>query len=99
MAGGVAHECQVKLPLGRQFRTVSRTITEADIVNFCSCTGMTEVLFTDLEFLRTESDIVLAVVAELVSRYVPADSVDEQWDLPGLEAALETTLTWYLASG
>ncbi|MCW5612650.1 MAG: MaoC family dehydratase N-terminal domain-containing protein [Rubrivivax sp.] len=45
------------LPLGRQFRTVSRTITEADIVNFCSCTGMTEVLFTDLEFLRTESDI------------------------------------------
>ncbi|KAF1704104.1 preprotein translocase subunit SecA [Pseudoxanthomonas kaohsiungensis] len=29
------------------------------------------------------------VVAELVSRYVPADSVDEQWDLPGLEAALE----------
>ena len=29
------------------------------------------------------------VVAELVSRHVPADSVDEQWDLPGLEAALE----------
>jgi len=45
------------LPLGRQFRTVGRTVTEADIVNFCSCTGMTEVLFTDLEFLRTESDI------------------------------------------
>jgi len=41
------------LPLGRQFRTVGRTVTEADIVNFCSCTGMTEVLFTDLEFLRT----------------------------------------------
>ena len=45
------------LPLGRQFRTVGRTVTEADIVHFCSCTGMTEVLFTDLEFLRTESDI------------------------------------------
>jgi acyl dehydratase len=45
------------LPLGRRFRTVARTITEADIVNFCTCTGMTEVLFTDLEFLRTESDI------------------------------------------
>jgi preprotein translocase subunit SecA len=29
------------------------------------------------------------VVAELVARHVPAESVDEQWDLPGLEAALE----------
>ncbi|MBO9716738.1 MAG: preprotein translocase subunit SecA [Pseudoxanthomonas sp.] len=28
------------------------------------------------------------VIAELVARFVPADSVDEQWDLPGLEAAL-----------
>ena len=28
------------------------------------------------------------VVAELVQRHVPADSIDEQWDLPGLEAAL-----------
>ena len=30
------------LPLGRQFRTVGRTVTEADIVNFCSCTGIAE---------------------------------------------------------
>ncbi|KAF1686025.1 preprotein translocase subunit SecA [Pseudoxanthomonas broegbernensis] len=29
------------------------------------------------------------VVNELVTRHVPAESVDEQWDLPGLEAALE----------
>ncbi|MBW8369173.1 MAG: preprotein translocase subunit SecA [Arenimonas sp.] len=28
------------------------------------------------------------VLAETVRRYVPADSVDEQWDLPGLERAL-----------
>jgi acyl dehydratase len=45
------------LPLGRQFRTVGRTITEADIINFCNCTGNTEVLFTNLEFLKHESDI------------------------------------------
>jgi len=45
------------LPLGRQFRTVGRTITEADITNFCNCTGNTEVLFTNLEFLKHESDI------------------------------------------
>ncbi len=28
------------------------------------------------------------VVAELVERFVPANSIDDQWDLPGLEAAL-----------
>ena len=41
------------LTLGRKFRTVGRTITEPDIVNFVNATGFTEVLFTDLEFLRT----------------------------------------------
>ena len=45
------------LPLGRKFRTIGRTITEPDIVNFINCTGLTEVLFTNLEFLRKESDI------------------------------------------
>lgn len=46
-----------ELPVGRKFRTVGRTVTESDIVNFCNCTGMTEVLFTNLEFLEKESDI------------------------------------------
>jgi len=45
------------LPVGRQFRTIGRTVTEADITNFVSCTGMVEVLFTNTEFLREESDI------------------------------------------
>ncbi len=45
------------LPVGRSFRTIGRTVTEADITNFCNCTGNTEVLFTNLEFLRHESDI------------------------------------------
>lgn len=40
------------LELGYKFRTVGRTITEADIVNFVGATGMTEVLFTDLEYLK-----------------------------------------------
>ena len=46
-----------QLPLGRQFRTIGRTVTETDIVNFVNCTGMVEVLFTDIHFLQTESDI------------------------------------------
>jgi len=45
------------LPVGRRFQTIGRSVTETDIVNFCNCTGNTEVLFTNLEFLRDESDI------------------------------------------
>lgn len=43
--------------LGRTFKTIGRTITEPDIVNFINTTGMVEVLFTNLEFLKHESDI------------------------------------------
>ena len=50
------------LPLGRKFRTIGRTLTEADLVNFISVTGMTEVLFSNVEFLRSESDITQRVV-------------------------------------
>ena len=45
------------LPVGRQFQTIGRTLTEADLVNFIGVTGMTEVLFSNIEFLKTESDI------------------------------------------
>ena len=45
------------LPVGRRFRTIGRTVTKADIVSFVNCTGMVEVLFTNTEFLREESDI------------------------------------------
>ncbi|HYZ22515.1 MAG TPA: MaoC/PaaZ C-terminal domain-containing protein [Rhodopila sp.] len=50
------------LPVGRKFRTIGRTLTEADLVNFIGVTGMTEVLFSNAEFLRTESDITQRVV-------------------------------------
>lgn len=50
------------LPLGRRFRTIGRTLTEADLVNFIGVTGMTEVLFTNVEFLQGESDIKRRVV-------------------------------------
>ncbi len=38
------------LEVGRKFRTLRRTITEADIVNFIGVTGMVETLFTDMTF-------------------------------------------------
>ena len=45
------------LPVGRKFRTIGRTITDPDIVNFINCTGVVEVMFTDFEFQKTASDI------------------------------------------
>ncbi|MDO8278026.1 MAG: MaoC family dehydratase N-terminal domain-containing protein [Burkholderiaceae bacterium] len=38
------------MPVGRKFRTVGRTITESDLVNFISATGMLEVLFTNVTY-------------------------------------------------
>ncbi|MEM7209528.1 MAG: MaoC/PaaZ C-terminal domain-containing protein [Pseudomonadota bacterium] len=35
---------------GYKFRTLNRTITEADLVQFISVTGMVETIFTDLSF-------------------------------------------------
>jgi acyl dehydratase len=59
------------LPVGRRFKTVGRTITEVDIVNYVNCTGMTEVLFTNIEFLKNDSDIkgrlVPAMLAHAIS--------------------------------
>jgi acyl dehydratase len=43
------------LPVGRKFRTIGRTLTEADLVNFIGVTGITEVLLH-------ESDIKQRVV-------------------------------------
>lgn len=43
------------LPVGRRFRTVGRTVTEADITNFVCVTGMLEVLFTNIDYLEHES--------------------------------------------
>ncbi|ARP94860.1 MaoC family dehydratase [Bordetella genomosp. 13] len=39
-----------ELQVGQRFHTVRRTITETDIVNFISVTGMLETIFTDATF-------------------------------------------------
>lgn len=50
------------LKIGQEFRTIGRTITEADLVNFISCTGMLEVIFTDVEYLASHGGISGRVV-------------------------------------
>jgi acyl dehydratase len=42
--------CWNDLELGQKFRTINRTITEADLVNFINATGMVEVIFTDVTY-------------------------------------------------
>jgi len=45
------------MTVGSTYKTYGRTITETDIVNFISCTGFLEVLFTDMEYVREHSAI------------------------------------------
>ena len=60
------------LEVGFRFKTVGRTVTEADIVNFVNCTGMVEVMFTNVEFLKRGSSIKGRVApAALVYSFAP----------------------------
>ena len=44
--------CWEEMPVGYQFKTVGRTITETDLVNFINSAGMVEVLFTDQTYIK-----------------------------------------------
>jgi hypothetical protein len=46
-----------KLPVGRKFRTLNRRIQDADICASVNVTPLTEVLFADIECMRTKSGI------------------------------------------
>jgi acyl dehydratase len=50
------------LKVGDLFKTLNRTITESDIVNFIGVTGMVETLFTDLSFSSEHGSIKGRVV-------------------------------------
>ena len=63
------------LEVGQTFKTIGRTIFEGDIINFVGVTGMQELLFTNLEYIRDESPtgkriapavLVLAIAEGLV---------------------------------
>ena len=43
--------------IGQRFRTLGRTVTEADITLFVGVTGMVEEMFTNLEYIQAESKI------------------------------------------
>src|SRR2546426_12690025 len=41
--------------VGDVYRTLARTVSETDIVNFVNACGFTEPLFLDMEFVKRES--------------------------------------------
>ncbi len=43
------------MPVGRRFRTIGRTVTVTDIINFVNVTGLTEVFFINSEAIEQES--------------------------------------------
>ena len=43
--------------VGQRFQTLGRTITETDIINFVSATGMVEEMFTNIEYIQSESSM------------------------------------------
>jgi acyl dehydratase len=43
--------------IGQRFRTLGRTVTEADITLFVGVTGMVEEMFTNLDYIQAESKI------------------------------------------
>ena len=62
------------LPVGRKFKTIGRTITDADIINYVNCTGLTEVLFTDAEF-RQQDSVIKGRFAPAMLAYAVAEGL------------------------
>ena len=47
-----------ELSVGQRFRTINRTITETDLVNFINATGLVEVIFTDVTFGAQDGAVI-----------------------------------------
>lgn len=55
------------LELGQRFRTVGRSIFEADLMTFIGVTGMQEVLFNNLAYIESESPTGARIVPGLMA--------------------------------
>lgn len=62
------------LPVGRQFRTIGRTVTETDIINFVNATGLVEVLFTNIRF-QHEGSVIEGRIAPAALAYCFAEGL------------------------
>ncbi|MCP5365920.1 MAG: MaoC family dehydratase N-terminal domain-containing protein [Hyphomicrobiales bacterium] len=76
------------LKVGDRFRTLARTITDADITAFVGVTGMTEVLFTDLTFKKGAAAKVDGRVAPAALTYTLIEGIQCQTLIQGIGLAL-----------
>ena len=81
--------CWEDMPAGWQFKTVGRTITESDLVNFVGATGMVEVLFTDATYAEQH--------APSGGRLIPAALVFGMAEGLAIQATLQGTGLAFLA--
>lgn len=82
-----------ELQPGDQFKTINRTITETDLVNFINTTGMVEMIFTDVTFTERHGSIKGArpVPGILVYSFCEGLLVQSTMQMTGL-ALLETSM-------
>jgi len=76
------------LSIGDRFKTLSRTITDADITAFVGVTGMTEVLFTDMTFKKGAAAKVDGRVAPAALTYTLIEGIQCQTLIQGVGLAL-----------
>jgi len=73
-----------ELNVGRAFKTVGRTITETDLVNFVGVSGMFEELFTNVEVSREEGAIQGGRLVPAALVYAVAEGLLIQGSLQGV---------------
>ena len=82
-----------ELQAGDRFKTINRTITEPDLVNFINATGMVEMIFTDVPFSESQGSIQggRPVPGSLVYCFCEGLLVQSTMQMTGL-AMLDTTM-------
>lgn len=82
-----------ELKTGDRFKTINRTITEPDLVNFINTTGMVEMIFTDIPFSKSQGSIQggRPVPGILVYSFCEGLLVQSTMQMTGL-AMLETAM-------
>lgn len=72
------------LRVGQRFKTVGRTLTETDLVNFISVSGMLEVLFTNVQSMQHRTAIQGGRLVPAALVYVIAEGLLIQASMQGV---------------
>lgn len=76
------------LPIGYRFRSVGRTITETDLVNFVNLSGISNEMFTNIEYAASKSILPGKRPAPAALAYVLCEGFGSQGALHGTGMAM-----------